>query len=87
MPTGVRGFPVVARPEPGAALPLPLGSPHVGWWLVPLWGGVGAPHVSGPCQDPTLETQSLSPKGAVPPILGSLDGAMGRVGLRRPGPG
>lgn len=80
VPAGVRGFPVVARPEPGAALPLPLGSPHVGWWLVPLWGGVGAPHVSGPCQDPTLETQSLSPKGGSPShsgIPGRGDGAGG----------
>lgn len=57
---------MVARPEPGATLSLPVGSPHVGWWLVPLWGGVGAPHMSGPHQDPALETQSLSPKGGSP---------------------
>lgn len=64
----------------GAALPLPVGSPHVGWWLVPLWGGVGAPHVSGARQDPALETQSLSPRGSSPShsgIPGWGDGAGG----------
>lgn len=56
------GLAVVARPGPGATLPCLSVLPHEGWWLIPLWGGVGAPSHAGPCQDPALETQSLSPK-------------------------
>ena len=71
------------RPDLGLAplCPACLLSP-CGMWLVPLSGGVEALHVSVPCQDPTLETQSLSPKGdrAVIPILGSLGVAGGAPG-------
>lgn len=56
------GLPVVARPGPGATLPCLSALPHEGWWLISLWGGVGAPSHAGPCRDPALETQSLSPK-------------------------
>lgn len=56
-------LPVVTRPGPGATLPCLSALPHKGRWLIPLSGGVGAPSHAGPCQDPALETQSLSPKG------------------------
>lgn len=68
---------MVAIPGPGATPPLPVCSAHTGWWLVPLWAGVGAFHMFGPRQDPTLETQSLCPKDCSLSHSGSLGGAGG----------
>lgn len=70
---------MVAIPGPGATPPLPVCSARTGWWLVPLWAGVGAFHMFGPRQDPTLETQSLCPKDCSLSHSGSLGGA-GRAG-------
>lgn len=68
---------MVAIPGPGATPPLPVCSARTGWWLVPLWAGVGAFHMFGPRQDPTLETQSLCPKDCSLSHSGSLGGASG----------
>lgn len=68
---------MVAIPGPGATPPLPVCSARTGWWLVPLWAGVGAFHMFGPRQDPTLETQSLCPKDCSLSHSGSLGGAGG----------
>lgn len=68
---------MVAIPGPGATPPLPVCSARTGWWLVPLWAGVGAFHMFGPRQDPTLETQSLCPKDYSLSHSGSLGGAGG----------
>lgn len=68
---------MVAIPGPGATPSLPVCSARTGWWLVPLWAGVGAFHMFGPRQDPTLETQSLCPKDCSLSHSGSLGGAGG----------
>lgn len=68
---------MVAIPGPGATPLLPVCSARTGWWLVPLWAGVGAFHMFGPRQDPTLETQSLCPKDCSLSHSGSLGGAGG----------
>lgn len=68
---------MVAIPGPGATPPLPVCSARTGWWLVPLWAGLGAFHMFGPRQDPTLETQSLCPKDCSLSHSGSLGGAGG----------
>lgn len=68
---------MVAIPGPGATPPLPVCSARTGWWLVPLWAGVGAFHMFGPRQDPALETQSLCPKDCSLSHSGSLGGAGG----------
>ena len=73
------GLPVVARPRPGATLPLPVYSPQRGVAAdTPLgWGGGPCTCLGPACQDPALETQSLSSWDGSVPILDSLGGAGG----------